>query len=187
MSTDDRGVHYVRYTENLLKNMETSLLSTVTNTARGSLASLSLVDVDTGNTPSVYTVIKSDSRFANKSLSKFVTNNNITLHDVYYAGKTYFNGVIFDNFFKTTAKQQFNAYYDFLQLDETSDADSNSRHYLTTSPFRLMRGVLNQHVIDILQNEKFSSLKLNKLLMFNTKFSQSGELLKDKELMPETL
>ena len=187
VSTDDRGVHYVRYTENLLKSMETSLLSTVNNTARGFSAPLDLVDLDSGNTPSVYTVIKSDSRFANKSLSKFVTNNNITLHDVYYAGKTYFNGVIFDNFFKTTAKQQFNAYYDFLQLDETSDADSNSRHYLTTSPFRLMRGVLNQHVIDVLQNEKFSSLKLNKLLMFNTKFSQSGELLKDKELMPETL
>ena len=98
-----------------------------------------------------------------------------------------FRSVIFDKFFKTATKQQFNAYYDFLQLDETSDADSNSRHYLTTSPFRLMRGILNQHVIDILQNEKFSSLKLNKLLMFNTKFSQSGELLKDKELMPETL
>jgi heme/copper-type cytochrome/quinol oxidase subunit 2 len=28
---------------------------------------------------------------------------------------------------------------------------------------------------------------LTKLLMFNTKFSQSGETLKDKELMPETL
>jgi hypothetical protein len=47
--------------------------------------------------------------------------------------------------------------------------------------------VLNQHVVDILQNEKFSDLKLTKALLFNTKFSQSGETLKDKELMPETL
>jgi hypothetical protein len=50
-----------------------------------------------------------------------------------------------------------------------------------------MRGILNQHVTDVLQNEKFSENKLTKLLMFNTKFSQSGETLKDKELMPETL
>jgi hypothetical protein len=50
-----------------------------------------------------------------------------------------------------------------------------------------MRGVLNQHVVDILQNEKFSDIQLTKLLLLNTKFNQSGEMLKDKELMPETL
>jgi len=81
----------------------------------------------------------------------------------------------------------FNAYYDFLQLDETSDADSNSRHYLTTQPFRLIRGVLNQHTMDILQSEKFSTSRLTKMLFLNTKYSNSGEMLKDKELMPETL
>ena len=72
-------------------------------------------------------------------------------------------------------------------MDETTDADSNSRHFLTTQPFRLLRGVLNQHVVDILQSDKFSSTKLNKLLFLNTKFSQTGEALADKELMPETL
>jgi len=77
-------------------------------------------------------------------------------------------------------------YYDFLQLDETSDADSNTRHYLTTQPFRLVKGVINQHVVDVLQSSQDSD-KLTKLLLFNTKFSASGESLKEKELMPETL
>jgi hypothetical protein len=108
------------------------------------------------------------------------------MHDIYYNTTNYFNENVFGNYF-TNNTRYFNAYYDFLQLDETSDTDSNSRHYLTTQPFRLMRGILNQHVTDILQNEKFSENKLTKLLFFNTKFSQSGETLKDKELMPETL
>jgi len=108
------------------------------------------------------------------------------MHDVYYNTNNYFNEDSFTKFFPEK-KQYFNAYYDFLQLDETSDADSNSRHFLTTQPFRLMRGVLNQHVVDILQNEKFNTTKLTKFLLLNTKFSQSGEMLKDKELMPETL
>lgn len=50
-----------------------------------------------------------------------------------------------------------------------------------------MRGVLNQHTTDILQSEKFVSSKLTKMLFLNTKYSNSGEMLKDKELMPETL
>jgi len=108
------------------------------------------------------------------------------MHEIYYNTDNYFNESAFNLFF-TSNKQNFNAYYDFLQLDETTDADSNSRHYLTTQPFRLMRGVINQHVTDILQSDKFSSNKLTKMLFLNTKFSQSGESLKDKELMPETL
>jgi hypothetical protein len=49
-----------------------------------------------------------------------------------------------------------------------------------------MKGVINQHVVDVLQSHN-STDKLNKLLLFNTKFSISGEGLKEKELMPETL
>ena len=89
-----------------------------------------------------------------------------------------------NNFFNNN---NFNAYYDFLQLDETSDADSNSRHQITTQPFRLIKGILNQHVVDILQDTKFLNIKLNKLLFLNTKFYQTGESLADKGLMPETL
>jgi hypothetical protein len=88
------------------------------------------------------------------------------------------------NFFNNN---NFNAYYDFLQLDETADADSNSRHQITTQPFRFIKGILNQHVVDILQDTKFSNIKLNKLLFLNTKFYQTGESLADKGLMPETL
>jgi heme/copper-type cytochrome/quinol oxidase subunit 2 len=121
-----------------------------------------------------------------KSQSPFYSSFNLTMHDVYYNTNNYFNAETFSSLFGGST-QHFNAYYDFLQLDETSDADSNSRHYLTTQPFRLIRGVLNQHVTDILQSEKFETTKLTKMLLLNTKFSQSGESLKDKELMPETL
>jgi hypothetical protein len=125
-----------------------------------------------------------DLKDAVHSRSNFVSSSNLTMVDALaVTPKT-----LVTTFFEVTAspsQQELNSYYDFLQLDETSDADSNSRHYLITQPFRLMRGVLNQHVIDILQNDTTSELK--KLLFFNTKFCQSGELLKDKELMPETL
>jgi heme/copper-type cytochrome/quinol oxidase subunit 2 len=121
----------------------------------------------------------------NRSIAKLRTNTNLSIHDIYY-NTDHFSANSFKLFFADNT-QYFNAYYDFLQLDETTDADSNSRHYLTTQPFRLLKGVLNQHVVDILQNEKFSDLRLTKALLFNTKFSQSGETLKDKELMPETL
>ena len=115
-----------------------------------------------------------------------VSNTNTTMCDVYFKNTTNFGESLLNNFF-LNPNQSFNAYYDFLQLDETSDADSNSRHFLTTQPFRLIRGVVNQHVTDILQDSKFITTKLTKLLFLNTKFSQSGEMLKDKELMPETL
>lgn len=125
----------------------------------------------------------SDRVSSNRSLFSL---GNISLFDVYYNTDNYFNSETFTNLFNSN-KLNFNAYYDFLQLDETSDADSNARHNLTTQPFRLLRGVLNQHTTDILQSDKFSSTKLSKLLFLNTKYSNSGESLKDKELMPETL
>lgn len=127
-----------------------------------------------------------EGQHRSKSHPSFYNPSNLSMHDVYYNTNNYFNEDSFTKLFPEK-KQYFNAYYDFLQLDETSDADSNSRHFLTTQPFRLMRGVLNQHVVDILQNEKFNTTKLTKFLLLNTKFSQSGEMLKDKELMPETL
>mgnify|MGYP002376753769 CR=1 FL=1 len=120
-----------------------------------------------------------------KARNKFFALGNISLHQVYYSSD-YFNSAVFKTLFVQDTPN-FNAYYDFLQLDETSDADSNSRHYLTTQPFRLIRGVLNQHTMDILQSEKFSTSRLTKMLFLNTKYSNSGEMLKDKELMPETL
>ena len=117
-----------------------------------------------------------------------ITNRvNMTIHPVYFTEQRQFGAGMFEKFFLDSSKQYFNAYYDFLQLDETSDVDSNNRHYLTTQPFRLLKGVLNQHVVDILQNNKFSTEKLTKLLLLNTKYSQSGETLRDKELLPETL
>lgn len=130
-----------------------------------------------------FSVDNGDRVSSNRSLFSL---GNISLFDVYYNTDNYFNTETFTNIFDSN-KLNFNAYYDFLQLDETSDADSNARHNLTTQPFRLLRGVLNQHTTDILQSEKFSSVKLNKLLFLNTKYSNSGESLKDKELMPETL
>lgn len=123
----------------------------------------------------------------NKPIDLFSRNTNILMHDIYYNANSYFNEKNFNSLLLSPIKQNFNAYYDFLQLDETSDPDSNSRHLLTTQPFRLMRGVLNQHVVDVLQNPKFSETRLTKMLLLNTRFNQSGEMLKDKELMPETL
>lgn len=123
----------------------------------------------------------------NKSVNSLIKNSNILMHDIYYNANSYFNEKNLNSFLVSSDKQYFSAYYDFLQLDETSDPDSNSRHHLTTQPFRLMRGVLNQHVVDILQSSKFKDNKLTKLLLLNTKFNQGGESLKDKELMPETL
>jgi len=113
-------------------------------------------------------------------------NSNLTCSELYYNTTPEFIKFLSNTYSDNTATQ-FNSYYDFLQLDETSDADSNSRHYLTTQPFRLVRGVINQHVLDILQSQKFITTKLSKPLLFNSKFSQGGEALKDKGLMPETL
>jgi len=118
-----------------------------------------------------------------KNYTTLQTRTNNTIFNLYRLDNTLFSEVFFEDLIKTN---NFNSYYDFLQLDETSDADSNTRHFLTTQPFRLIRGVINQHVVDVLQSHT-STDKLNKLLLFNTKFSTSGEGLKEKELMPETL
>ena len=128
---------------------------------------------------------QSEDFYTKKSSYNNIFNNygNINLLEVFYSNSENMR-LSLTNFFNNN---NFNAYYDFLQLDETSDADSNSRHHITTQPFRLIRGVLNQHVVDILQDTKFLNTKLNKLLFLNTKFYQTGESLADKELMPETL
>lgn len=130
-------------------------------------------------------IITAVIRSTRKTKNIFSANTPFTLASVY---KNY-EPKMFAAFFFNPAENSlnFNAYYDFLQLDETSDADSNTRHHLTTQPFRLIKGVLNQHVTDILQDVNTGGRALNKLLFLNTKFSNSGESLKDKELLPETL
>jgi heme/copper-type cytochrome/quinol oxidase subunit 2 len=121
--------------------------------------------------------------------SKLVsTNSNLTCYELYYNTSPDFIKFLSNLYSNTNANNtQFNSYSDFLQLDETSDADSNSRYHLNSQPFRLVRGIINQHVLDILQSSKFISTELSKPLFFNSKFIQSGEGLKDKELLPETL
>lgn len=132
-------------------------------------------------------------RFIPNSISKvtkdsFSTgdNSNVTKTELYYSSSNDFLDVM-ELRQATPSAHYFNAYYDYIQLDDTTDVDSNNRHHLITQPFRLIRGVLNQHVLDILQLDKFITTKLTKPLFLNTKFSPSGEMLKDKELLPETL
>lgn len=147
--------------------------------------STNLPDLNFENSNSFSNIFSSGDSFKKTRNIRKLSYGNTSMYDVYYS-TNYFNHKTFENLFGVETRN-FNAYYDFLQLDETSDADSNTRHYLTTQPFRLIRGVLNQHVVDILQDEKFINNKLTKRLFLNTKFSQTGEALKDKELMPETL
>lgn len=80
-----------------------------------------------------------------------------------------------------------NNFYDYLQLDDTYDSDSNHWAHVSTQPFRLARGVLNQHVLDVLQQSNEHTTKLQKPLLFKVIFNKSGEDLKEKTLMPETL
>lgn len=174
----------IKYSELSLKNLENTLSGKIYDfsSKKANMSSSAEMDLDFGEVNSLdYSPLSVEK----KNRNKFFAQGNISLHQVYYSSD-YFNSDAFKNLF-TQDTANFNAYYDFLQLDETSDADSNSRHYLTTQPFRLMRGVLNQHTTDILQSEKFVSSKLTKMLFLNTKYSNSGEMLKDKELMPETL
>lgn len=174
----------IKYSELSLKSLENTLSGNVYDFSSKS-ANMSLfseMDLGFGEFSSLD---HSPLSVEKKTRNKFFAQGNISLHQIYYSSE-YFNADVFRNLF-TQDTSNFNAYYDFLQLDETSDADSNSRHYLTTQPFRLMRGVLNQHTTDILQSEKFVTSKLTKMLFLNTKYCNSGEMLKDKELMPETL
>jgi len=131
-------------------------------------------------------LLESSLGAASKTKIKSLSNSNITMHALYFSSD-YFNESLFSKFFEKASTKNYNEYYDFIQLDETTDPDSNSRHHLSSQPFRLIKGVINQHVTDILQSGKFSDSKLKKLLLLNTKFVQGGEGIKDKELMPETL
>lgn len=79
----------------------------------------------------------------------------------------------------------YNSYYDYIQLDETSDVNSNMRNIQSTQPFRVVKGILNQHNLDIIGNSYKSKVKLTKLLFFNYKLTNSGESLKDKDLHSE--
>lgn len=174
----------VKYSEVALKNLENSLSGKTYDFFANNKNLNHPNDLDL-TFSEVSALDNSSLSTAKKTRNKFFALGNISLHQVYYSSD-YFNSDAFKTLFVHEAPN-FNAYYDFLQLDETSDADSNARHYLTTQPFRLMRGVLNQHTTDILQSEKFATSRLTKMLFLNTKYSNSGEMLKDKELMPETL
>jgi hypothetical protein len=93
-----------------------------------------------------------------------------------------------NNFFNNqlTSEKNFNSYYDFLRLDETSDSTGNLRTLSATTPFRLIKGILNQHNISVI-NSVVDFTEFNKLLFLQFKIIKSGELNKDKELIPETL
>lgn len=160
--------HWMAYTLSN-KNLRSNSENLDINSSSNSILSINVLD----------TPVFGKKELTNNSYK----NDSITLNEVYFNNSVYFN----ETFLNQYLNNNFNAYYDFLQLDETSDADSNSRHLLTTQPVRLIKGILNQHVVDILQDNKFLNKKLNKLLFFNSKFLQTGEGLADKELMPETL
>ena len=139
-----------------------------------------------GNVEDFSTIFENKLIKSNKKFHRYGDNINLTLTDLYYnSTEVFFDSILLLEKFKYN--QNFNAYYDFIQLDETADVDSNNRHNLSTQPFRLMRGVLNQHVTDILQSSMYINSKLSKPLLFSTKYTQSGETLRDKELLPETL
>ena len=92
------------------------------------------------------------------------------------------------NFFSTcTETSMTNSFYDYSSLDDTYDVNSNHWAHASTQPFRIARGVLNQHVLDILQSDTFTSKNLSKPLLFKLIFNKTGESLKEKTLMPETL
>lgn len=121
------------------------------------------------------------------SIPELPTTSNLTMFELYYHNTDEFINTLYNQFTLDMESSYYNAYYDFIQLDETSDADGNSRHLQTTQPFRLIKGVINQHVVDILQHPKFTEMRLQKPLFLTTKFYQSGETIHEKELMPETL
>lgn len=132
-------------------------------------------------------IVLGDAGTKKKNILVTQATTNLSLYEVYYENTENFLQTIFQQYTSDTKASYYNAYYDFIQLDETADVDSNNRHLNTNQPFRLIKGIINQHVVDILQEPKHSENWLNKLLFFNTKFNQSGEMLQEKELMPETL
>lgn len=64
---------------------------------------------------------------------------NISLYEVYYENTENFLQTIFKQYTSDTKASYYNAYYDFIQLDETADVDSNNRHLNTNQPFRLIK------------------------------------------------
>lgn len=179
-----KKIERISYSEQLIHDLETKTLNLNTTSF---IQNLPAYGLDINKNISVNPLFNFSILNSNAAHQSFVGLSNLTLHEIYLNSSNYFNAETFETCFSENNFKSTNNYYDFLQLDETSDADSNNRHFLTTQPFRLMRGVLNQHVLDILQSSKFENTKLTKLLFLNTKFVQSGESLKDKELMPETL
>ncbi len=172
------------YSEEYIKNLEHESWMDYVHINKTPQFNNNIMDFNPSTNSTFSTNILDSALPSKKKLTKnFYKNDNITLSETYLNNSSYLSETLLNQFFNNN----FNAYYDFLQLDETSDSDSNSRHLLTTQPVRLIKGILNQHVVDILQDNKFLNKKLNKLLFFNTKFLQTGEGLADKELMPETL
>lgn len=173
-----------KYSEDHIKSLEHESWMDYTHTNKAPQLNSNLINVNfSTNNTSLTNMLDTELSSKKKLIGNSYKNDNITLSEIYLNNASCFSETLLNQFFNNN----FNTYYDFLQLDETSDSDSNSRHLLTTQPIRLIRGILNQHIVDILQDNKFSNKKLNKLLLFNTKFLQTGEGLADKELMPETL
>lgn len=75
----------------------------------------------------------------------------------------------------------YSNYYDYSQLDDTTDITSNLRGNISTQPFRIIRGVLNNQVLDSLKNPNPAISPL----FLNCTFSNSGELIADKDLHTE--
>ena len=121
-------------------------------------------------------------------LSKKITVNLSELFN-FNSVKTSFTSPfeLINIFIGLTTKPSTNNFYDYLQLDDTYDVDSNHWAHTTTQPFRLARGVLNQHVLDVLQYQDVSHKATQKPLLFKVLFNKSAEDLKEKTLMPETL
>jgi len=121
------------------------------------------------------------------STSKFNTLNQTTNAHNFTNNIVYFTDVDIKSALKNINSTSVyeTPYYDFIKLDETSDSTGNIRSLDSTQPFRIIRGLLNQHVIHILQESNENNM--NKLLLFHYKIINSGESNMDKELIPETL
>lgn len=116
---------------------------------------------NSNNIHEIFSLIDNSSVFVAGGVNLKLTSNHIS--EIALTGKTY------------------NYYYDYSQLDETSDIDSNLRAKLSTQPFRFVKGVLNSHVLEVLKN----SNDVSSMLFLNYNFVSSGELLSDKELHTE--
>ena len=64
-------------------------------------------------------------------------------------------------------------YYDYPALDDTSNFAANLLQNTTTACFKIQRGVLNQHVCDLLHSEADLG---ERLLFLNVKFFETGKV-----------